>query len=97
LLHGEERGPFVGTSAAEEDDEDITDGERHCSLFCLCNPPVNKHLARVRFGRCLLPAIGSGRAPLLDLIVTRSDKVVAQGNRPVCIMRPAVRLVQNEK
>ena len=24
-------GPFVGTSSAEEDDEDVTDGERRCS------------------------------------------------------------------
>jgi hypothetical protein len=26
LLHSEERGPFVGTSSAEEDDEDVTGG-----------------------------------------------------------------------
>jgi hypothetical protein len=48
----------------------------------LCTSPVNKHLARVRFGRCPLPAIGSGTSSLFDLIVTRSDKVVAQGSNP---------------
>jgi hypothetical protein len=48
----------------------------------LCNSPVNKHLASVRFGRCPLLAIGSGTATMFDLIVTRNDKVVAQGNHP---------------
>ena len=48
----------------------------------LCTSPVNKHLARVRFGHCPLPAIGSGTSSLFDLIVTRSDKVVAQGSNP---------------
>ncbi len=73
-------GPFVGTSAAEEDNEDVLRAGRGERRSPLCTPPVNKHLAHVRFGRCLLPAIGSGRAPLLDLIVTRSVEAVAQGN-----------------
>ncbi len=48
----------------------------------LCTSLVNKHLARVRFGRCPLPAIGSGTSSVFDLIVTRSDKVVAQDDKP---------------
>ena len=48
----------------------------------LCTSPINKHLARVRFWRCPLPAIESGTSSLFKLIVTRSDKVVAQGSNP---------------
>jgi hypothetical protein len=52
------------------------------SNVLLCTLPVNKHLARVRFGRCPLPVIGSGTSSLFDLIIARSDKVVAQGSNP---------------
>jgi hypothetical protein len=48
-----------------------------------CTSPVKKHLARVRFGRSPLSAIGSGTSSVFDLIVTRSDKVVAQCNNPL--------------
>ena len=46
----------------------------------LCNSPVNKHLASVRSGRCPLPATESGTSTMFNLVVTRSDNVVAQGN-----------------
>lgn len=49
--------------------EDVTGPGRD---VLLCTPPVNKHLAlaRVWFGRCLLPANREWESAFLDLIVT---------------------------
>ena len=80
VLHSEEREPLCGYVVGGG-------GRRGCygrgeTFSTAPRSPVNKHLARVRFGLCHLPAFGSGTPFVFDLIITQSDRVVAQGNNP---------------